>query len=100
MLTLKRFGIFDNQLFKSKMFRTSLCGALNRLNLPQLTNSPQISLGKVARLFSTLDNLVKVQYKDVNKLSAHKEAVIIDVREPEELVEHGSIPNAINIPCK
>lgn len=26
--------------------------------------------------------------------------LIVDVREPDEIKEHGKIPNSINIPCK
>lgn len=42
----------------------------------------------------------KVSFEDVNKVKDDPSYLIIDVREPSELVEHGSIPGSINIPCK
>lgn len=41
-----------------------------------------------------------VDFNEVKKLKDNKEAVLIDVRQPEELAQHGSIPGSINIPCK
>lgn len=39
-------------------------------------------------------------YEEVKDLPNHPEKLLIDVREPAEIVETGSIPTAINIPCK
>lgn len=39
-------------------------------------------------------------YEEVKDLPNHPEKVLIDVREPAEIAETGSIPTAINIPCK
>lgn len=41
-----------------------------------------------------------VDFDYVKKATANNAALIIDVREPEEVKEHGKIPNSINIPCK
>lgn len=39
-------------------------------------------------------------YEEVKDLPNHPEKLLIDVREPSEVAETGSIPTAINIPCK
>lgn len=39
-------------------------------------------------------------YEEVKDLPNHPEKLLIDVREPAEIAESGSIPTAINIPCK
>lgn len=39
-------------------------------------------------------------YEEVKDLPNHPEKLLIDVREPTELAETGSIPTSINIPCK
>lgn len=39
-------------------------------------------------------------YEEVKDLPNHPEKLLIDVREPAEIAETGSIPTAINIPCK
>ena len=39
-------------------------------------------------------------YEEVKDLPNHKEKLLIDVREPNELIETGIIPTSINIPRK
>lgn len=39
-------------------------------------------------------------YEEVKDLPNHPEKLLIDVREKAEIAETGSIPKAINIPCK
>jgi rhodanese-related sulfurtransferase len=39
-------------------------------------------------------------YEEVKDLPNHPEKLLIDVREPAEIAETGSIPTAINIPRK
>lgn len=39
-------------------------------------------------------------YEEVKNLPNHPEKLLIDVREPNELVETGFVPTAINIPRK
>lgn len=39
-------------------------------------------------------------YEEVKDLCNHPEKLLIDVREPHELLETGSIPTSINIPRK
>ncbi|KPJ02914.1 Uncharacterized protein C4H3.07c [Papilio xuthus] len=39
-----------------------------------------------------------VDYEYVKNATTNKNILIVDVREPEEVKEHGKIPNSINIP--
>lgn len=39
-------------------------------------------------------------YEEVKDLPNNPEKLLIDVREPAEIAETGSIPTSINIPCK
>lgn len=52
-------------------------------------------------MFSTLTEGI-VTYEDVKRVSENNKGdiLLIDVREPQELVETGTIPNSVNIPCK
>lgn len=53
------------------------------------------------RLLSTKitdENVPIVSYEEVKDLPNHPEKLLIDVREPLELRQHGEIPNCINIP--
>ena len=54
--------------------------------------------------FSATDSGLRVNYsmefEDVKKGLSEKTLVLIDVRNPDELVKHGKIPGSINIPCK
>lgn len=43
---------------------------------------------------------IVVDYEYVRNSIADCNKLIVDVREPEEIKEHGKIPNSINIPCK
>lgn len=40
-----------------------------------------------------------ISYEDMLKLIHQPEKVIIDVRNPDEVVSTGKIPSSINIPC-
>lgn len=42
----------------------------------------------------------EVTFDYVKSLKDNKEVLLIDVREPSELEETGTIPGSINIPCK
>lgn len=44
------------------------------------------------------NNIPIVSYEEVKQLKNHPNALLIDVREPEELKETGQIPTSINIP--
>nr|XP_053603272.1 uncharacterized protein LOC128671110 isoform X2 [Plodia interpunctella] len=39
-----------------------------------------------------------VDFEQVKKATNQKDVLIVDVREPDEIKEHGKIPNSINIP--
>lgn len=42
---------------------------------------------------------VIVDYDYVKNATKNKNILVIDVREPNEVKEHGKIPNSVNIPC-
>lgn len=46
------------------------------------------------------DQFTIAAYEEVKDLPNHPEKLLIDVREPSELIETGKIPTSINIPCK
>ncbi|XP_072939661.1 rhodanese domain-containing protein CG4456-like [Epargyreus clarus] len=46
---------------------------------------------------ATLEDMV-VDFQEVKKATSDGKVLIVDVREPEEVKEHGKIPNSINIP--
>lgn len=51
------------------------------------------------RSFSAADqHAVSVTYEQIKKLLVTRSGVVIDVREPWELREYGSIPGSINVP--
>jgi thiosulfate:glutathione sulfurtransferase len=39
-------------------------------------------------------------YEEIKDLPNHPEKLLIDVREPDEIAQTGSIPTSVNIPCK
>lgn len=53
----------------------------------------------INKLSTMSDNKVVV-YEDVKSATQNNSIYIIDVREPQELKDSGSIPNSINIPRK
>lgn len=40
-----------------------------------------------------------VDFDYVRKATSDNNVLIVDVREPDEIKEHGKIPNSVNIPC-
>lgn len=44
------------------------------------------------------DNLPVVDFNYVKRATSMNEVMIVDVREPDEIKEHGKIPNSVNIP--
>lgn len=54
---------------------------------------------EMASNFST--NLAEIAtYEEIKKLSKKPETLLIDVREPQELIDTGVVPTSINIPCE
>lgn len=52
-------------------------------------------------LASTLTSAQDIAfYEEIKDLPNHPEILLIDVREPYEIEETGSIPTSINIPCQ
>lgn len=77
---------------KKSYFAYDLIGE-HRLNL----------VNRNVRAFSSNTNEIQipvVTYEYVKDLPNHPEKILIDVREPSELQETGSIPSSINIPRK
>lgn len=54
----------------------------------------------IIRNFSEVKNMAEVDYDYVKRAVDNKSTIIIDVREPDEVKEHGSIPNSVHIPSK
>ncbi|XP_040021098.1 thiosulfate sulfurtransferase/rhodanese-like domain-containing protein 3 [Gasterosteus aculeatus] len=48
--------------------------------------------------FSAASSSAGVNYEQLKRLLAGRKAVVIDVREPSELMEYGHIPGSINVP--
>ena len=69
--------------------------ALNRFSVLQL------GLCNKVCLFSTESkNFATMDFEGVKATVESKNALIVDVRNPNELQEHGIIPTSKNIPCK
>lgn len=47
-----------------------------------------------------MTSLAIASYEEIKDLPNHPEKLLIDVREPAEIAETGSIPTSINIPRK
>lgn len=58
--------------------------------------------GTFRNVSSTKDgaNIPVVGYNEVKNLPNHPRIILVDVREPTELHETGSIPTSLNIPCE
>ena len=49
---------------------------------------------------STLPKFSDVNYDQLVEILKNNKATVIDVRNPEELIDYGAIPGAVNIPLK
>ena len=49
---------------------------------------------------STFPQFSEVNYDQMVEILKNKKATVIDVRNPDELKDYGSIPGAVNIPLK
>lgn len=54
----------------------------------------------LARTYTQSTDIMIASYEEVKDLPNHPEVLLIDVREPGELLETGQIPTSINIPCE
>lgn len=70
------------------------------LDAPPVTHIPIID--NSVRSYSVQVNLdeLTADYDYVKKATKNTGILIVDVREPDEVKEHGKIPNSVNIPCK
>ncbi|XP_022117921.1 putative thiosulfate sulfurtransferase, mitochondrial [Pieris rapae] len=81
--------ILSNQSFIS----STRNGSLQSFNYPTLKNSLVRTYAEQVKVED-----VTVDFEYVNKAINNRNILIIDVREPDEIKEHGKIPNSINIP--
>ncbi|KAM4633181.1 thiosulfate sulfurtransferase/rhodanese-like domain-containing protein 3 [Polymixia lowei] len=71
----------------------------SRRALPSHSRSTDTTTtGFFLRNFSSSPTTTDVTYDQLKQLLAGRMAVVIDVREPWELREYGSIPGAVNVP--
>ena len=49
---------------------------------------------------TTMPNFSDVSYDQLVEILKNNKATVIDVRNPEELIDYGAIPGAVNIPLK
>lgn len=52
----------------------------------------------VQQYCTVVNNIPIVSYEEIKQLNKYPEKLLIDVREPNELLETGQIPTSINIP--
>ena len=64
--------------------------------LDALTSKTELLL----RCYSSSPESAGVTYDQLKVILAGQTAVVLDVREPWELREYGSIPGSINVPCE
>ncbi|KAJ8733477.1 hypothetical protein PYW08_001775 [Mythimna loreyi] len=82
---------------------TNLRKCLKRFNIPSIfryapsSHLPSINIVRSYSAQVNVDELT-VDYEYVKQATAKSSTLIIDVREPHEIVEHGKIPNSVNIP--
>ncbi|XP_065359566.1 rhodanese domain-containing protein CG4456-like [Calliphora vicina] len=88
-----------NQLTKIARFNgfTATKFLSKRTCLPTATKSDNCA-SFVKQYCSVINNIPIVSYEEVKQLKKHPEILLIDVREPNELLETGEIPTSINIP--
>ncbi|CAO1305512.1 unnamed protein product [Diamesa hyperborea] len=73
----------------------SMCSVLRVF---RATSNPGFCLSNT---FSTKLTPAQIaSYEEVKDLPNHPEKLLVDVREPSELIEYGQIPTSINIPLK
>ncbi|XP_047526312.1 thiosulfate:glutathione sulfurtransferase-like [Pieris napi] len=81
------------KLLSNQSLTSSTRRSLQSFNYPSLKNS-------LVRTYSEQVKVedVAVDFDYVKKAINNRNILIIDVREPNEITEHGKIPNSINIP--
>ncbi|XP_049820333.1 rhodanese domain-containing protein CG4456-like isoform X2 [Aethina tumida] len=81
------FSVFNTAL---KSYSSKIVSVGNSINLPNISNPSLISC------YSTSSDVVT--YEDIKQIKRDDNVTLIDVREPLELIETGTIPGSINIP--
>ena len=75
-------------------------GSIKSYKQFQLGSEHQSASPRFPRLSSSLPQFSEVDYDQLVEILKNKKATVIDVRNPEELQDHGAIPGAVNIPLK
>ncbi|XP_019711825.1 thiosulfate sulfurtransferase/rhodanese-like domain-containing protein 3 [Hippocampus comes] len=88
--------LWDSNALHRALVPSSRIHLAGLVNIQGLDTTPESWLG--CRRFSSVPPSSDVTYEQLKKLLAGGKSVIIDVREPWELREYGSIPGSINIP--
>lgn len=96
------FGFNTGALSRAMSFGywSNRSSASNEHNTVTNSNKPVVQLVRNYTFLSNAIAIPVVNYEQVKDLPNHPEITLIDVREPKELQETGSIPTSINIPCK
>ncbi|XP_030030605.1 rhodanese domain-containing protein CG4456-like [Manduca sexta] len=71
-----------------------------QVSLPHIALCKKVPNVLVPRFYSqeATSEVMTADYDYVKKATTNNDVLIIDVREPDEIKEHGKIPNSINIP--
>ncbi|KAI5633890.1 rhodanese-like domain-containing protein [Phthorimaea operculella] len=80
---------------------TKVIAAPKQCNIINNTQAPTIYKPSSTinwRLYSQTADTMTVDFDYVKKATEDKNVLIVDVREPDEIKEHGKIPNSINVP--
>lgn len=94
----RSLGIIFQILRKSTVLKTSSKQCFTISSYKNASNVSNICAQQ--RLYSvqpTIEEMI-VSYDEVKNATSNKGILIVDVREPDEIKEHGKIPNSINIP--
>ncbi|XP_049585903.1 thiosulfate sulfurtransferase/rhodanese-like domain-containing protein 3 [Syngnathus scovelli] len=96
-----RSSVVARRLLGDSNFLHSAFVSSSRIPLPEPVNTrlyttPALWLG--CRRFGSVPQITDVTYEQLKKLLVSGKTVVIDVREPWELREYGSIPGSLNVP--
>ncbi|RVE44030.1 hypothetical protein evm_011328 [Chilo suppressalis] len=94
--TLRTVAIcsYKHSIISSQILKSASPSPLSRFSFCLIGSHTQ------SRLFSvqvTPEEMI-VNYEEVKKAISNNDILIVDVRQPDEIKEHGKIPNSINIP--
>ncbi|XP_059194247.1 thiosulfate sulfurtransferase/rhodanese-like domain-containing protein 3 isoform X2 [Centropristis striata] len=90
-------GVVPRLLWRSTVLPASSVPR-GRSSVSSLVNTHHGATESLLRGFSSAPPSTDVSYEQLKQLLNGRKAVVIDVREPWELREYGSIPGSINVP--